>query len=263
MTVFGYARVSTDDQRNSFDQQQMRIQEYFSYHSSQEKFAGQEFGGTFADEDVSGFIPMFDRDAGMQLFDRLSNGDHIVCTALDRCFRGVVDALLTQQSLMERDIYLHIISVGIDFSTPWGKLMYATLASYAEFERDMIRMRTREGLDRKRINGLPVNQNAPIGYRKEGLKRDSRFVPDWKERGLAIQIVEWRDVHQLGWAQIINKLLGSKRSGTGGEWSERNIKMAYQAAQDNFPLFDGQPDPFTMKARQDRHTHVMLEDSDD
>ena len=37
MVVYGYARVSTDDQNNSFEQQQKRIKEYYNYHESQDK----------------------------------------------------------------------------------------------------------------------------------------------------------------------------------------------------------------------------------
>ena len=260
MVVYGYARVSTDDQNNSFEQQQKRIKEYYDYHESQDKFGDDPFGGVFADEDVSGSVIMFDRPAGGELFLRLVNGDHIVCTALDRCFRGVVDALMTQQSLMERDIYLHVISVGIDFSTPWGKLMYATLASYAEFERDMIRMRTKEGMEKKRSSNLPLNQYAPIGYKKVGEKADSRFEPDYKERGIAVQVVEWREIGQLTWSQVVKALRFKKRSSTGGDWSQRNVRRAYHAAKNNFPLLAA-PDPFTLEARVEQHNLIMNEDN--
>jgi len=254
--VYGYARVSTDEQDNSFENQKHKIETYFHYHQDQGGFQGCEFGGVFADEDVSGGIPMFNRPAGSELYDRLNNEDHIVATHLDRCFRGVVDALLTQQSLMERGIYLHIIAVGIDFSTPWGKMMFANLATYAEFERDMIRMRTKDAMSKKKREGTPVNRFAPIGYRKVGEGKQSKFLPNYDERELANSIVHWRDVDEITWSQCVKRLIFTKRESTGGDWSQENVRRAYDAAKNNFPLFD-LPDPFTVTARMERHKNLI------
>jgi len=256
-TVYGYARVSTDDQSNSFETQKQRIEDYYKYHSKSGSLEGTVFGGVFADEDVSGGIPLFDRPAGGEMHLRLRDGDHIICVALDRCFRGVVDALLTQESLLNRNIFLHIMSVGIDFSSPIGRLMYTTLASYAEFEREMIKQRTKIGMQKKIKDGLPVNQHPPIGYRQVGEGKDSHFEPDWSERATAVQIVEWRDVHQWPWLKICKKLAFATKRNTGGTWGNKNVRQAYHAAKDNFPLHGGMPDPFTVEQRLARHSSVM------
>lgn len=260
MIVYGYARVSTDKQQNSMDSQEKAFLQHFK--------SGQEggtipkdatYGGTFADEDVSGGIHMTDRPAGGELFLRLKPDDMIIVTHLDRAFRSVVDAVQTLEMLTERGNNFVIISLGLDFSKPWGRMIYQILASFAEFERQMIGMRVKESIAIRRESGRPFGDYAPIGYTKyrKDPKDPPRYKPDKQERELAKEIVHLKDVEGLNFGEISGKMLfRGRRAGTGGQWTRNNCIKAYEAAKNSFPLYGGKPDPFTLKERKRQHDKV-------
>lgn len=103
-----------------------------------------------------------DRNRGelAALLDHLRPGDVLVTTKLDRLARSVSHLVELSADLAARGVDLVILDQGIDTTTPSGRLMFNLLASIAEFERDLIRDRTRAGLTaaaaRGRKGGRPV-----------------------------------------------------------------------------------------------------------
>lgn len=77
---------------------------------------------------------------------------------LDRAFRSTVEAILKLEELRKRGITLKIITTSIDTSTPEGRHFYRELSSWAEFERDMISQRTKEGMAAARRRGKHVGR---------------------------------------------------------------------------------------------------------
>ena len=76
---------------------------------------------------------------------RLEAGDTLVCTKLDRIGRSV--RLMDVSSLLQdRGVDLVCLDQPIDTTSPQGKLFFTILAAFAEFERDLIRERTKDGL---------------------------------------------------------------------------------------------------------------------
>jgi DNA invertase Pin-like site-specific DNA recombinase len=69
-----------------------------------------------------------------------------VCTKLDRIGRSVRNLMDVSSLLQERGVDLVCLDQPIDTSSPQGKLFFTILAAFAEFERDLIRERTRDGL---------------------------------------------------------------------------------------------------------------------
>ncbi|PRQ11426.1 hypothetical protein C1Y63_06135 [Corynebacterium sp. 13CS0277] len=80
--------------------------------------------------------------------ERLRAGDVLVVTKLDRLARSVADAHAIAGEVHDKEAALQIGGSIYDPRDPVGKLLFSVLAMVAEFERDLISMRTREGLAR-------------------------------------------------------------------------------------------------------------------
>ena len=80
-------------------------------------------------------------------------GDSFVVAKLDRLARSVPDARDIAKQLEENGVKLQIGSTIYDPSDPMGKMFFNMLATFAEFESDLIRMRTREGMAMARAKG--------------------------------------------------------------------------------------------------------------
>jgi len=80
-------------------------------------------------------------------------GDTLVVPKLDRLARSVPDARHIADSLVERGVKLAIGSSIYDPVDPMGKMFFNILATFAEFEADLIRLRTREGMAIARAKG--------------------------------------------------------------------------------------------------------------
>ena len=81
------------------------------------------------------------------------NGDTLVVPKLNRLARSVPDARAIGDSLTERGVKLQLGASVHDPADPMGKLFFNILATFAEFEADLIRMRTREGMAVARAKG--------------------------------------------------------------------------------------------------------------
>ncbi|MDE0101585.1 MAG: recombinase family protein [Bryobacterales bacterium] len=80
-------------------------------------------------------------------------GDTLVVTKLDRLARSVPDAREIADQLVARDVKLAPGPSTYDSTDPMGKMFFNILATFAEFESDLIRMRTREGMAVARAKG--------------------------------------------------------------------------------------------------------------
>ncbi len=80
-------------------------------------------------------------------------GDTLVVPKLDRLARSVPDARAIGDSLVARNVRLQLGTMVYDPADPMGKLFFNILATFAEFEVDLLRMRTREGMAIARAKG--------------------------------------------------------------------------------------------------------------
>jgi DNA invertase Pin-like site-specific DNA recombinase len=83
----------------------------------------------------------------------LREGDTLVVPKLDRLARSVPDARAIGDSPAARDVRLSLGGSVYDPNDPMGKCFFNILATFAEFEVDLLRMRTREGMAIARANG--------------------------------------------------------------------------------------------------------------
>ena len=80
--------------------------------------------------------------------------DTLVAPKLDRLAKSVSDALTIVDLLQERGVRLALGPALYDPSDPMGKMFFNVLATFAEFEADLIRLRTREGMEIARARGI-------------------------------------------------------------------------------------------------------------
>jgi len=80
-------------------------------------------------------------------------GDTLVVPKLDRLARSVPDARQIADALVARGVKLALGTSVYDPTDPMGKLFFNILATFAEFEVDLIRLRTREGMAMARAKG--------------------------------------------------------------------------------------------------------------
>jgi DNA invertase Pin-like site-specific DNA recombinase len=95
----------------------------------------------------------WDRPELHRLLDQLRKGDVLVVWKLDRLSRSLRDVLTILERLAEARAGFRSLAEAIDTTTPAGHMMMQMVGSFAEFERAMLRERTRIGLETARREG--------------------------------------------------------------------------------------------------------------
>jgi len=139
--IIGYARVSTDDQ--NLDAQTDALQVAGAERIFSEKITGSARN----------------RPELAKLLDQLRPGDVIAVTKYDRLARSLRDLLDIVETIEKHDAGFRSLAEDIDTTTPAGRLIFHVFASIAQFERERISERTKEGLQaakaRGRVGGRP------------------------------------------------------------------------------------------------------------
>jgi DNA invertase Pin-like site-specific DNA recombinase len=143
MTIYGYARVSTDGQ--SVDAQVKAL-----------RAAGVDKENVFR-EKASG--AKTDRAQLRRVLSKLGEGDTLLVTRLDRLARSTRDLLNTLDAVSKAGAgFRSLADAWADTTTAHGRLMLAVLGGLAEFERDLIRARTGEGRERAKARGVHMGR---------------------------------------------------------------------------------------------------------
>lgn len=130
--IYGYARVSTKGQAK--DGNSLEAQEKALKAAGATEIYVDAFTGTKTDR------PEFDK-----LLNKLNDGDTLIVTKLDRFARSMSQGSELVSCLIDRGIKVYILNIGIMDNTPSSKLIRNVFFAFAEFERDMIVERTKEG----------------------------------------------------------------------------------------------------------------------
>lgn len=152
--TYGYARVSTKGQRDHGNGLDVQVRDLTL--AGCEEIYSEAYTGTKTD-----------RPELQKLLSVVEPGDTIVVTKLDRIARSTVDGINLIQPLLDRGITVHILNMGRMDNTPTGRLTMHIFMAFAEFERDMIVTRTREGKEMARQKpgykeGRPRVKNADM-----------------------------------------------------------------------------------------------------
>ena len=81
-----------------------------------------------------------------RLVDRITEGDTVVIESLSRLGRSTKDLIELTELFQNKSVHLVSLKEQIDTSTSTGKLLFTLMSAIAQFERDVIADRTREGL---------------------------------------------------------------------------------------------------------------------
>lgn len=113
------------------------------------------------------------------------NGDTLVVPKLDRLARSVPDARAIGDSLAARGVRLQLGSSVYDPTDPMGKLFFNILATFAEFESDLIKLRTREGMAVARAKGKLRGKKPKLSERQQKELRRMYDTGDYSISDLA------------------------------------------------------------------------------
>jgi DNA invertase Pin-like site-specific DNA recombinase len=83
----------------------------------------------------------------------LRKGDTLVVTKLDRFARSIANAISLERKIAAKDAALKILDPAIDTATPTGRLMFNMFGAIAQFEREIMLERQREGIARAQSEG--------------------------------------------------------------------------------------------------------------
>jgi DNA invertase Pin-like site-specific DNA recombinase len=133
MAKIGYARVSTQEQNLDAQLDALR-------HCDK----------VFTDKATGAKV---ERPGLDQCLKYLRSGDVLVVKKLDRLARSLKNLIHLVETLRERNIEMQSIDDSIDTSTPQGKFFFHVFGAVAEFERDLIRQRTKDGVAAARARG--------------------------------------------------------------------------------------------------------------
>ena len=113
------------------------------------------------------------------------SGDTLVVPKLDRLARSVPDARAIGDELSGRGVKLQIGGSVHDPTDPMGKLFFNILATFAEFEADLIKMRTREGMAVARAKGKLRGKKPKLSDRQQKELRRMYDTGDYSISDLA------------------------------------------------------------------------------
>jgi DNA invertase Pin-like site-specific DNA recombinase len=120
------------------------------------------------------------RPALEQAIEFVRSGDTFVVTKLDRLARSVGDLVRVADRLETKNVRLRVLAMGLETGTPTGRLMLNVIGSVAQFEREVMLERQREGVQRAKREGK-YKGRAPTARAKakdivklaaEGVKRE-------------------------------------------------------------------------------------------
>lgn len=141
MAILGYVRVSDDDQNEALQRDALND-------------AGCE--RVYCDHGVSGAVA--DRKGLGELLEALRDGDTLVVWKFDRLGRSTVQLLLLFDELRQRGVRFVSTTQGIDTESFEGRIFFGQLALFAEYERELIRQRTKAGMSAAKRRGKHVGR---------------------------------------------------------------------------------------------------------
>lgn len=214
MPLIGYARVSTEDQTPLPQSQALKSAGCAEIHEEQAS------GGNRA------------RPVLARLLERIGKGDTLVVVRIDRLARSLSHLLEVIERLEAKGAFFRSLTDPIDTSSPQGKFTLQVLGAAAEFERALIRERTRAGLASARsggrIGGNPgLRARDPEALRKVRLARQDGYIArlgetaqDWVPHVRRLRPdMAWEDV-----LRIVNAPLPPDR-----RWTQGRLRRAVYA----------------------------------
>lgn len=186
--IFGYARVSTNGQAK--DGNSLEAQNSALAAAGATKIYSDAYTGTTMKR------PEFEK-----LRKDILPGDTLVVTKLDRIARSLTEGSKSIKELMDNGITVNVLNLGILDNTPTGRLMLSMMLAFAEFERDMIMQRTREGKNIAKKNPN-FREGRPPKYSDKQMQHAIELLKDHSYN----QVVELTGISKATLARAKNKV---------------------------------------------------------
>ena len=166
MKVAIYCRVSTQDQ--CLEQQKEACSSYcnnqgWEYEVFEEKISG-----------AKSSRPLLD-----VMMQRVRTGEFgaVVVWKLDRLGRSLLHLVQLVEEFKNKNVRFISVTQGVDTDSPTGKLMYSILSSIAEFERELIKERTKARVSKLKAQGKHLGR--PSGSKDKGKRRRAGYIKRW------------------------------------------------------------------------------------
>lgn len=174
-----YSRVSTD--RQTTENQKRLLVEYAK---------NRDYEFDLYEEEMT---TRKTRPLKQDVLNKLRNGIYkgVIIWRLDRWARSSRELLLEIQELHDKGIEFISIQDNIDLNSPTGKLQFQILSAFAEFERNLIAERTKEGLARAKAQGKKLGR--PFGAKDKKHRKVSGYI--LKEANKRKRIDESRNIY--------------------------------------------------------------------
>ena len=180
---------------------------------------GLNLQATYGDEGVSGGV--YNRPGLREALDSLSPGEVLVVDSADRLARDMLVSLTIRHEVEKAGATIEYANGSTCENTPEGKLFENILAAFSAYERDRIRLRTKNGLAKKKAAGVHLGK-VPIGYRVDpetkGLVEDG-----FEQVGMRRAAQMWLE-HGSSADHIANELTRYYGPLRGKPWSGRSIR---------------------------------------
>jgi site-specific DNA recombinase len=220
-------RVSSEEQR---DRETIEIQDEFLRQYCE--LYSLRVADIYPDDGISGTIPLHERPEGRRLLEDAKAGkfDTVLVYKLDRLGRSLLVIVDAHDRLQAAGVSLRSTTEPIDTSTASGRLIFQMLASFAEYERETIRERTRAGLHRAYRGGRHMGA-VPYGYLADEHGR-LEIVPEEAEvvrevvsnvAGGATLYAEAKRLNDLGVPAPGWRYVGGKRRPGSRAWSVTTV----------------------------------------
>ena len=173
-----YARVSTNDQQ-TIPLQIRALREYAARRGWTVAMQVKEIGSGASARELREQIVEAARRRDI---------DVVLVWRLDRWGRSVTDLLATLQELEHLGIGFVSLTEALDLTTPAGRAMAGLLAIFAEFEREILRERTRAGLAHARENGKRLGRPATAAVHAAEIRKLHRAGVSKSEIARRVQV---------------------------------------------------------------------------
>ena len=199
----------------------------------------------FADQAVTGKKPIFERPAGKELFCQLRPGDHLIVAKLDRLSRSFLDFVTILDSIEKRGVTLHILDMPFKVFEPHDevtKMLIYMLGMFAQYERRLISIRTKEALRWRKSQGKAWGRWPEWGFKWERVwnsrekKHEKIRVANPIEREISNKCIELKlrgysidQIRQyLEYEWKIKPPRQNKKNSNHSVWTNRAIVTAIQ-----------------------------------
>lgn len=218
-TAVAYLRISTEDQHNGADAQRQAIEAW----SSQQ---GVHIAHWSHDLGVSGAAPLEDRPGLMEALEALRehSSELLVCAKRDRLARDVGTAAAIERLVRESGAQIATAD-GLDAAdTPEGQLIRCIIDAMAQYERALIRSRTKAALKAKKARGERTG-SIPFGF----CELKGKLAPLEHEQAAIARIRELR-AQGVTLHGLVHELTSEGHAPRGAKWHVTTIVRILAAA---------------------------------